>query len=127
MRRNQPHAFVNQILAYSLVAICLSGSIGLGTVWMRHQISIAANANKLLEAKIADIERRTEEVSAANAAERDPVSLNRRNAEWRLGLVAPEEARMRRVTEDAVGHLRAGQNIFGEGAGAIAIRVALGP
>ena len=127
MRRNQPHAFVNQILAYSLFAICLSGSIGLGTVWMRHQISLAANANKALEAKIAEVERQVQEVSAANAAERDPVNLNRRNAEWRLGLVAPEEARMQRITENAVGRLRSRQNRFGEGASAVAIRVALEP
>ena len=127
MRRNQPHAFVNQILAYSLAAICLSGSIGLGTVWMRHQISIAANANKLLEARIADVERRAQEVSAATAAERDPVSLNRRNAEWSLGLVAPEETRMRRIAEDPVSRLRSGQGLFGEGGPAVAIRVALEP
>ena len=70
-----PHAFVNQVLVYSLVAICLSGSIGLGTVWMRHQISIVANANKALEARIADVARRCEEASAAIAAEQDPAVL----------------------------------------------------
>ena len=68
-----------------------------------------------------------QEVSAANAAERDPLNLNRRNTEWRLGLVAPEEARMQRVTEDAVGRLRSRQTLFGEGNSAVAIRVALEP
>jgi hypothetical protein len=34
---------VNQFMVYALVAICGSASIGLGTVWMRHQISIGGN------------------------------------------------------------------------------------
>jgi hypothetical protein len=126
MRRNRPHAFVNQILACSLVAICLSGSIGLGTVWMRHQISIAANANRLLEARIADVERRAEEVSAATAAERDPAALGRRNTEWHLGLVAPEETRTQRITEDPLRHLAANHNPFGDGSTAVTFRLALG-
>jgi len=118
---------VNQFLVYSLVAICLSGSIGLGTVWMRHQISLAANANKQLEAKIADVERRIEETAAATAAERDPAVLNRRNAEWRLGLVAPDETLgLKRITEDPLRRLAADQSPLIEGAAPMTFRVALG-
>jgi len=49
MRTNN-HAFINQFFLCTLFTICFSGSIGLGTVWMRHQISLTANANKVLEA-----------------------------------------------------------------------------
>jgi hypothetical protein len=120
-------AFVNQFMVYALVAICGSASIGLGTVWMRHQISLAANANKVLEASIADLERRIEETDAAIAAEQDPAVLNRRNLEWRLGLVAPGETQVSRVSEDPVLRLAAMHNrtLFGEVPAKVSYRVAL--
>jgi hypothetical protein len=120
-------AFVNQFMVYALVAICGSASIGLGTVWMRHQISVAANANKVLEASIADLERRIEETDASIAAEQDPTVLNHRNADWHLGLVAPGETQVRRVTEDPVMRLAAIHNrkLFGEGPATISLQVAL--
>lgn len=120
-------AFVNQFMVYALVAICGSATIGLGTVWMRHQISVAANENKVLEASIADVERRIEETNASIAAEQDPTVLNQKNSQWRLGLVPPGETQVRRVTEDPVARLAAIQNsrLFGEGQATINLRVAL--
>ena len=121
------HGFVNQFMVYALVAICGSASIGLGTVWMRHQISIAANANKVLEASIADLDRRIEETDASIAAEQDPAVLNRRNAEWHLGLVAPEEIHVHRFPDDPVLRLANIQNrrLFGEAPATVNLRVAL--
>ena len=120
-------AFVSQFLVYALVAIFCSASIGLGTVWMRHQISVAANANKGLESKIADLERRIEETDAAISAEQDPAVLNRRNSEWRLGLVPPAETQVRRISEDPVTRLAALHNrtLFGERPATVSLRVAL--
>jgi hypothetical protein len=120
-------AFVNQFMVYALVAICGSASIGLGTVWMRHQISIAANANKVLESSIADLERRVEETDAAIAAEQDPAVLNRRNVDWQLGLVPPQETQVRRVPDDPVMLLTAMHNrkLFGEGPATVSLQVAL--
>ena len=57
MNKKDTHAFVNQLLVYTLVMICFSGSIGLGTVWLRHQISITANNTKRLEQRIVESER----------------------------------------------------------------------
>lgn len=127
VQKRGARAFVNQFMVYALVAICGSASIGLGTVWMRHQISVAANANKALEASIADLERQIEETDAAIAAEQDPAVLNRRNAEWRLGLVPPAETQVRRVSEDPVARLAAIQNrkLFGDGPATVNLRVAL--
>ncbi|HEY5079631.1 MAG TPA: hypothetical protein VII43_07270 [Opitutaceae bacterium] len=126
-KRMGSQAFVNQFMVYALVAICGSATIGLGTVWMRHQISIAANANKVLEASIADMERRVEETDAAISAEQDPAVLNRRNTEWHLGLVAPEEIHVRRFPDDPVARLANIQNrkLFGEGPATVNLRVAL--
>ncbi len=126
-RKSASQAFVNQFMVYTLVAIFSCASIGLGTVWMRHQISIAANENKALEASISDLERRVEETDAAIAAEQDPSVLNRRNAEWRLGLVQPGETQVRRVSEDPISRLAAMHNrkLFGEGPATVSLRVAL--
>jgi hypothetical protein len=126
-RTTGSRAFVNHFMVYALVAICGSASIGLGTVWMRHQISIAANANKVLEASIADFERRIEETDAAIAAEQDPAVLNKRNSDWHLGLVSPEEAQVQRIREDPVLRLASIHNrmLFGENPATVSFRVAL--
>ena len=112
------HAFVNQLLVYTLVMICFSGSIGLGTVWMRHQISLTANATKVLDAKIADLDRRFNETKAVLEAEQDPAVLKQRNAEWHLGLVQPNPEQIVRLTGDPVMRLTAKHNrgLFNDGA-----------
>ncbi len=127
VEKSGTQAFVNQFMVYALVAICGSASIGLGTVWMRHQISITANANKVLESRIADLERRIEETDSAIASEQDPSVLNRRNSEWQLGLVAPAEMQVRRIPDDSVMRLAAKRNrtLFGEVPATVSFRVAL--
>jgi len=99
MNKNSSHAFVNQLLMYPLVMVCCSGSIGLGTVWLRYQISVTANRNKLLETRIAEVERHLAETTTAIETEQGPATLMRRNTEWRLGLVQPSEAKVSHVTE----------------------------
>jgi hypothetical protein len=125
--KSASRAFVDQFMVYTLVAICGCSTIGLGTVWMRHQISLAANANKVLESQIADVERHIEETDAAVAAEQDPSVLNRRNVEWNLGLVAPGETQVHRIAEDPVMRLASTHNrkLFGEGPATISLQVAL--
>jgi len=88
--RTTNHAFVNQFVIYTLLTICFSGSIGLGTVWMRHQISITANANKLLEARLAELKRHLAETNTAIEIQQSPAVLRQRNASMNLGLILPE-------------------------------------
>jgi hypothetical protein len=109
MKKNSS-AFVNQLLVCLLVAFCFSGSIGLGTVWMRHQISITANANKSLEARIAEVERRLAETATVIETEKSNDVLRRRNADLRLGLVPPQEIQCVRPSEDPARHLAAKRN-----------------
>lgn len=126
MKISSTHGFVNQLLAYTLVMIGFSGSIGLGTVWMRHQISITANANKVLDARIADVERHLAEATAASESERDTQVLLARNAEWKLGLVAPSQAQIVRVSEDPIMRLAAKRNrgLFGDAAPTVSVPIA---
>lgn len=99
MNKKDNHAFVNQLLIYTLVMICFSGSIGLGTVWLRHQISLTANNTKLLEQRIIESERHLAELNTQITAEQSIDVLARRNVEWRLGLVLPKEPQVVRVSE----------------------------
>ena len=98
--KNNSHAFINQLLVCLLVTFCFSGSIGLSTVWMRHQISLIANSNKSLETRIAEVERHLAETATFIETEQSNDVLRRRNAEFRLGMVQPQEAQLVRVTED---------------------------
>jgi hypothetical protein len=122
------HAFVNQLLVYTLVMICFSGSIGLGTVWMRHQISLTANATKVLDARIAELDRRLNETKAVLEAEQDPAVLKQRNTEWHLGLAQPNPEQIVRLPEDPVQRLAAKHNrgLFNDGVTpvTVALRVA---
>lgn len=99
MKKNTSHAFVNQLLVYTLVMICFSGSIGLGTVWLRHQISLTANNTKQLEQRIIESERHLAELNTQITAEQSIDVLARRNSEWKLGLVLPKEPQVVRVNE----------------------------
>ena len=102
-----PRAFINHVLIYSLVAIGSSGLVGLGSVWARHQISLAADANRGIENRIAEIERRSEEIRTAMAEEQDVGVLLRRNDEWKLGLVPPRQEQVQAVGEDPMMRLAA--------------------
>ena len=108
--KNNSHAFINQLLVCLLVTFCFSGSIGLGTVWMRHQISLTANANKNLEQQIAKVERQLAEIANVIETEQSPDLLRRLNVKLRLGMVPPQESQLRRITEDPDRHLAAKAN-----------------
>jgi hypothetical protein len=129
MPRNSNSAFVNQMLVGTLFAIGACGSVGLGMVGMRHQISIMANENKAIEARAADVERRCMETAAAIAAEQDPAILTQRNDAWHLGLSFPSPDRVQRVAEDPVVRLAAKHNrgLFETGGPAVTFRVAEQP
>lgn len=99
MNKQSTHAFVNQLLIYTLVMICFSGSIGLGTVWLRHQISLTANNTKQLEQQIIEAERHLAELNTQITGEQSIDVLARRNTEWNLGLVLPKEPQVVRVAE----------------------------
>lgn len=110
MKTSAAHGLVNQVLVYTLVGIGLSSSIGVGAVWMREQISLTANANKVLEARIADLTRRCEETTTAIAQEQDATVLLQRNTLWGIGLVPPQEGQVQRVTEDPTIRMEAKRN-----------------
>ena len=99
MNKTETHGFVNQLLVYTLVMICFTGSIGMGTVWLRQQMAQTANTIKQMEIRSDTIERRLAETTAQISAESSSDALARRNTLWSLGLSAPKELQIVRVTD----------------------------
>lgn len=100
MNKSDTSAFVNQLLVWTLVLICTSGSAGLGVVWLRHQISATASMIQRDEQRIRDVERRLAESAAAIEEEQSPDVLKQRNQQWRLGLGPVREQQVVRVAAD---------------------------
>jgi len=114
MNTSTANAFINQLLVYTLVMLVFTGSIGFGTVWLRHEISLAANRNKLLQADLADVQRQIDQFTAEIAAAKNPDTLIRLNSEMRLGLVPPREEQSEHVAVDVEQRLaaRRAQDLF---------------
>lgn len=127
MKKTETRAFANHLLIYSLVVIGFSGSIGMGTVWMRHQISLTANATKNLEARISEVERHFEEKKMEVEAAQSPAMLEYLNKQWRLGLQLPSPQQVQRVGADPVLLLAAKRNreLFSAGVEPVTFQVAL--
>ncbi len=105
--KNSSHAFVNQLLVCLLVTIGFGGSLGLGTVWMRHQISTTANANRALKAEWERVERLIDEKKTLVETEQAPDKLRQLNAAMRLGLVPMSEVSIVHVTDNTTDRLAA--------------------
>lgn len=99
MKKNS-QAFVNQLLVCLLVTMTFGGTIGLGTVWMRHQISVTAKANRVLLAEINDVNRRSDALEAEIRGEQRPELLRELNLHFQLGLVPMNEVPVVHVTEN---------------------------
>ena len=110
MKTSTASAFINQLLVYTLVMLVFTGSIGFGTVWLRHEISLAANRNKLLQADLAEVQRQIDQFTAEIAAAKNPDTLIRLNSEMRLGLVPPREEQSEHVAVDVGQRLAAKRN-----------------
>ena len=110
MKTSTAYAFINQLLVYTLVMLVFTGSIGFGTVWLRHEISLAANRNKVLQADLAEVQRQIDQFTAEIAAAKNPDTLIRLNSEMRLGLVPPREEQSEHVAVDVGQRLAAKRN-----------------
>jgi hypothetical protein len=100
MKSRPAHVALNRILFFSFLLLVYAGTIGFGTVWLRHQIAVAANENKVIEQGIVEIERRLSEVDAELAASLSPEFLILRNRELDLRLARPSESQIVRISED---------------------------
>lgn len=110
MKPPPAHAHVNQLIALTLLLLVFSGSLGLGAVWVRQEISQTANHSRALVAKITEVERRLDEVNAEVAAAVNPDALLAQNQAMRLGLATPREIQVVRIAESPELRLAAKRN-----------------
>jgi hypothetical protein len=98
--QNNSQAFVNQLLVCLLVTMTFGGTLGLATVWVRHQISVTAKANRALLAEISEVNRKSDDIEAKIRSEQRPELLRQLNLEFRLGLAPMNEVPVVHVTEN---------------------------
>ena len=110
MNKSAANAFINQVLVYTLVMLVFTGSIGFGTVWLRHEISLAANRNKNLRTHLAEVQRHLDQLTAEIAAAQSPDALIRLDSSMRLGLDMPRQEQIERVAGDVEQQLAARRN-----------------
>jgi len=101
---------VNRVILLTLMLLVFTGTLGLGAVWMRQEISQTANRSRALEDQVTDVARRLDEVNAEVAAAVNPDALLRQNQAMRLVLAAPREIQVQRVSESAELRLAAKRN-----------------
>lgn len=101
---------INRLIALTLLLLVFTGTLGLGAVWMRQEISSTANHSRTLEDRITGVERRLDEVNAEVAAAVNPDALLRQNKFMNLALSAPREIQVVRVAGSAELRLAAKRN-----------------
>jgi hypothetical protein len=101
MKPPPSHALVNRLIAMTLLLLVFSGTLGLGAVWMRQEISRTANRSRALEGDITGVERRLDEINAQVAAAVNPDALLRQGQFMNLALASPRELQVVRVPESA--------------------------
>lgn len=99
------HAFVNQVLLGLLVTIGFGGSVGLGTVWMRHQVSVVADNNAALEQEYERVRRQLADTDALVEAAMSSDILRAKNQSMELGLVEMSQARITNVPRGSADRL----------------------
>lgn len=101
---------LNRVLVWSFLFLVYAGAIGFGTVWLRHQIALSANENKVIERRVIEIERTLSQVNAELAVALSPDYLIARNLELDLQLFRPSEAQIIRIRDDIEVRLAAKRN-----------------
>ena len=101
---------VNRLLLATLLLLAFAGSIGLATVWLRHQISEVAQGNKQMQQRIVEVQRRTAETNAEIAAALNPEVLLSQNSALKLGLEMPRDYQIVSVAEPVEVRLAAKRN-----------------
>lgn len=90
-----------RLFLLTFLFLFLSGVFGVGTVWLRHEIASAGSSTRLLELRLAELERHEARVSAEIAQSFHPSFLEMQNERFALGLRPAREAQVIRVSSEA--------------------------
>ncbi len=121
--KNSARAFVNPFVVCLVVCIGFGTTIGLGTVWMRHQIGLLLKSQRDLVAETERVERMIREKVTLIESEQTPEKLRALNAAMQLGLVPMNEVPVLHVADNVVDRMarRAHRELFQEGAAPAAV------
>lgn len=99
MKPSTTLAFTHPALLGLLVTIGFGGTLGLGTVWLRHRISVVADTNAALEKETNRVQRQIEDTRALVEAESTNEVLRSRNERMQLGLTELTQQQIQPVLE----------------------------
>jgi hypothetical protein len=106
--RKKPRPAGAGVLAMmTLMMVGYVGAIAFTTVWLRHRISVAANASRVLEVQMAEVQRRIDGLNADIARAESPAQLLQQNVALGLNLVRPAEQQIVRSADDVERRLAA--------------------
>ena len=100
MKRNRKREplRVGTVAKTLLVCVCLAG-VGLGYVWQKNQIDRLGDEIRRREATLAAIQKRNALLTAQLAHLKSPAILEARCQQYNLGLTAPHDSQIIRLTE----------------------------
>jgi len=84
----------------TLMMVGYIGAIAFTTVWLRHRMSVAANASRVLDIQVEEVQRKIDGINADIARAETPAQLLVQNNILGLGLVPPDEQQIVRTSED---------------------------
>ena len=84
----------------TLLLVGYIGAIAFATVWLRHRISVAANASRALDVQITELERKIASINSEIYRAESPAALMAQNTALGLGLVRPGEQQIVRTSDD---------------------------
>lgn len=84
----------------TLLMVGYVGAIAFTTVWLRHRISVAANASRALDQQMAEVQRKIDGVNADIARAESPAQLLAQNTTLGINLVRPAEQQIVRTADD---------------------------
>jgi uncharacterized protein HemX len=100
----------NRLLLAVILLLGFAGAIGVGFVWLRHQIAATAENNRQMQQQLVDIQRRTAETNAEIAAVSSPEVLLNRNTSLKLGLEMPRDHQIQPVNDQVEVRLASKRN-----------------
>jgi len=97
MHSAKKSSFGRNLFIMTFIFVFVAGSFGLGTVWMRQQIAVAAAETRAMERRLADVERMRDKVVGEIATSTTASFLEEQNRRFNLGLRRPQENQVVRV------------------------------
>jgi hypothetical protein len=100
MRTTTRNPFGRHLLVLTFLFILFAGSFGLATVWLRQQIAHAGLETRVMERRLAEVERFDLRLTSEIAMATSPFTLEQLNQHYNLGLRPPRESQLVQVNAE---------------------------